>query len=80
MNPVPCCRSRERAIDAAPMEVRRSKFALADADAARERSGIVVDAVVGDLQVMRPAVHEDAAAALGAVGDAQPVDARRVAV
>src|ERR1017187_2151514 len=61
------------------LEVRRTKFALADADAAGERTGIVVDPVVGDLQEMRPAVDEDAAAALGAVGDTQPIDARRVA-
>src|ERR1035441_6201437 len=61
------------------LQVRRTKFALAHADAARERAGIVVDPVVGDLQEMRPAVDEDAAAALGAVGDTQPIDARRVA-
>src|ERR1039457_6548322 len=61
------------------LEVRRTKFALADADAAGERTGIIVDPVVGDLQEMRPAVDEDAAAALGAVGDTQPIDARRVA-
>ena len=41
---------------------------------------VVVDPVVGDFQVVCPAVDEDAAAALGAVGDAQAVDARRVAV
>ena len=40
---------------------------------------VVVDTVVGDLDVVSPAVHEDAAAALGTVGDAQAVDARRVA-
>ena len=45
-----------------------------------KRAGIAVDPVVGDLQVMRPAVHEDAAAALRAVGDAQAIDARRVAL
>ncbi len=56
------------------------KFTLADVDAARQRSGVVVDPVVGDLQVMPPAVDEDAAAALGAVGDAQAVNARRVAL
>ncbi len=58
----------------------RREFALADVDAARERSGVVVDAVVGDLQVVAPGVDEDAAAALRAVGDAQAVDARRVAL
>ena len=61
------------------LNVLRSKLALAQVDAARERSGVAVDPVVGDLQVMAPAVDEDAAAALGAVGDTQPVDAGRVA-
>ena len=64
-----------RCVGDVPLDVRRCKLALAHADAARERTGIVEDPVVGDLQVMRPAVHKDAAAALGAVGDAQPVDA-----
>src|ERR1035441_8464246 len=68
-----------RPVVSAALEVRRTKFALAHADAARERAGIVVDPVVGDLQEMRPAVDEDAAATLGAVGDTQPIDARRVA-
>src|ERR1035441_7230823 len=68
-----------RPVVSTALEVRRTKFALADADAAGERTGIVVDPVVGDLQEMRPAVDEDAAAALGAVGDTQPIDARRVA-
>src|SRR5271166_2413189 len=61
------------------LEVWGSELTLADANAARKRAGIVVDAVVGDLQVMRPTVYEDAAAALGAVSDAQPIDAGRVA-
>ena len=60
-------------------EVRWREFTLADVDAARERSGVVGDAVVGDLQVMAPGVDEDAAAALRAVADAQAVNARRVA-
>ena len=38
-----------------------------------------VDAGVGDLQVVVPAVREDRAAALRAVDDADAVDARRVA-
>src|ERR1700758_3229571 len=63
----------------APLEVGASKFALTKVDAARKRSGVVVDAVVGNLQVMRPPMHEDAAAALRAVGDSQAVDARWVA-
>src|SRR5213078_1092813 len=66
-------------VGGAPCEVRGRKFTLPDVDPARERSGVVVDPVVGDLQVMAPAVHEDGAAALGAVGDAQAVDAGRIA-
>ncbi len=54
-------------------------FALADGDAAGQCSLVVVDAVVGDLEVVAPAVDQDAAAALGTVGDGQAVDARRVA-
>ena len=42
-------------------------FALTDGDAAGERSLVVVDAVVGNLEVVTPGVDEDAAAALGAV-------------
>src|ERR1035441_8395058 len=68
-----------RPVVSTPVDVRRTKLALADADAAGERTGIVEDPVVGDLQEMRPAVDEDAAAALGAVGDAHPIDAGRVA-
>ena len=60
-------------------QIRRREFALADVDAAGERSGVVVYAVVGDLQVMTPGVDEDAAAALGTVADAQTVDAGRIA-
>src|SRR5713101_9693704 len=69
-------RSRVRG---APLDVCVSKFALADVDAARKRSSIAGNPVVGDLQVMPPAVDEDAAATLGTLGDAQAVDARRVA-
>jgi len=42
-----------------PCEVGGSKFTLANVDAARKRSGIVVDPVVSDLYVMRPTVQED---------------------
>src|SRR3974390_802745 len=62
-----------------PHNIRGRKFALADADAARERSGVVVDPVVGDLQVMRPAVGEYPAAALRAVDYGQPINAGGVA-
>src|SRR2546427_1701929 len=43
------------------------------------RSRIVGDPVVGDLNVVTPTVHVDAAASLGAVGDTQAVDAGWVA-
>src|SRR5439155_4045384 len=68
-----------RGVGGAALDVRGSKFTLADTDAARERSGIVIDTVVGDFEEMRPTVHKDPAAALGAVGDRQPIDARGVA-
>src|SRR6184192_4560565 len=68
-----------RGVGGAALDVRGSKFALADTDAARERSGIVIDTVVGDFEEMRPTVHKDPAAALGAVGDRQPIDSRGVA-
>src|ERR1017187_7742241 len=77
--PRPIAAGAGRPVVSTALEVRRTKFALADADAAGESTGIVVDPVVGDLQEMRPAVDEDAAAALGAVGATQPIDARRVA-
>src|SRR3989440_299537 len=63
-----------------PLDVRGRKFALADADTARVGAGVVGDPVVRDLQLMSPAVHEDAAATLRAVLDGQAVDARRVAI
>src|SRR5271165_3991133 len=58
---------------------RYGELTLAKVDAARERSGIAVNPVVGDLQVMVPAVDEDAAATLRTLSDGQPIDARRVA-
>ena len=51
----------------------------ADGDAARERAVIGGNPRVGDLQIVVPAVHEDRAAALRAVDDAETVDARRIA-
>src|SRR5690349_11447691 len=55
-------------------------FALADGDATRQRSLIVVNAVIGNLEVVSPSMDENAAAALGAVDETQSVDARRIAV
>src|SRR6266481_4942699 len=67
-------------VGGAALEVGRWEFTLTQVNAARKRAGIVVDPVVGNLQVMAPAVHKDAAAALRAVGDAQAIDARRIAL
>src|SRR5204862_1472755 len=58
---------------------RIGELTLADADAAGESSAVVEDTVIGDFQIVRPAVHEDAAPALGAVLHAQAIDARGVA-
>src|SRR5512135_3940931 len=58
---------------------RFGELALVDGDAACQRSMVAVDTVVGYLQVMAPAVHEDATAALRTVGDGDAVNARRVA-
>ena len=52
---------------------------MTDVDAARERTCIVLDTVVGDLNVVAPPVYEDAATTLRAVGDGQAIDTRRVA-
>jgi hypothetical protein len=57
-----------------PPEVAVPEFALTDPDAAGERAAIVADTVVGDFKVMAPAVNENAAAALGTVGDQQAVN------
>ena len=61
-------------------QVPVGRFTLADVDAARQRADVVVHAVVGDLQIMAPGVYEDAAAALRAVSNGQPVNARRIAL
>jgi len=53
-------------------------FPLADRDATRQCSLVVVDAVIGDLEVMGPGVHHDATATLGAVDNRQAVDPRRL--
>ena len=55
-------------------------FSLANRDAAPQSALVVGDAVVGDFQVVRPAVDEDAATALGAIGHRQAINARGVAV
>ena len=68
-----------RSQDGRSRDLLGRKFALAYGDTARQRSLIVVDAIVGDFQVMRPRVYEDATTSLGTVGDGQAVDARRVA-
>ena len=45
-----------------PLAGQTLQIRLADADAAVEYAGIAVDPVVADFQVVRPAVHVDAAA------------------
>ena len=89
---LPCCSGRKEAHRARTAPIgpagwlpvdnrdRYREFTLADADSARERTGVVVDPVVGDLQVMVPAVDEDAAAALGAVPDREAVNRGRIAL
>ncbi len=52
---------------------------LPNGDATGERASVARHTGVGDLQVMVPAMHEDPAAALRAVGEGDAVDARRVA-
>src|ERR1700756_1870198 len=66
-------------IGGAAQQVCAWEFTLANVDAAPKRAGVVVDAVVGDLNVVSPTVHEDGAAALRAVGDGQAVDPGRIA-
>src|SRR5581483_8605408 len=60
-------------------ELQIHVFTLTDSDAARQSPGIVVNPVVGDLDIVSPAVDEDAATTLGTVADAQSVNTRRVA-
>ena len=52
---------------------------LADGDAAGQSSRVAANAVVGDFQVVIPAMGEDAAAALAAVGEGDAVNTRRAA-
>src|SRR5262249_33250348 len=61
------------------LQVSTRELALTNVDAARERTRIVLDAVVGDLDVVTPAMYEDGTTTLRAVGDRQTIDARRVA-
>ena len=56
-----------------------NRLHLPDGDAAGECARIAHYTVIGDLQVVVPAVHEDATAALRAVGERDAIDARRVA-
>ena len=72
--------ARGRVESSSSHEVGVRMFPLADRDAARQRALVVVDAIVGDFQVMGPSVHQDAAAALGTVDDRQAVNSRWVAI
>jgi hypothetical protein len=51
----------------------QAKVGLADANATSVEAGISENPVVGDLEVVRPAVHEDAASGVTA-RDAEAVD------
>ena len=61
------------------IEACRRSFSLADDDTAAQSSAVGVDPVVGHFHVVSPTVEEDTSAALGTVGEAQAIDARRVA-
>src|SRR5262249_49174362 len=67
-------------IGGAVLNVLGRELTLADVDAAGERADVAVNTVVGNLQVVVPAVDEDTASALRAVGDGKAVNARRVAL
>src|ERR1035437_2547373 len=54
-------------------------FALANGNAAGQGSLVVQHPVVRDLQIVAPAVNQDAAAALRTVLNSQPVDRGRIA-
>ena len=58
---------------------RIREFAKTDRDTAGDRSSVREHTVVRDFEIVVPAVHEDAATALRAVGDGETVDTRRVA-
>ena len=60
-------------------DARVGELAIADGDAAGESAVVAMDAVVGDLGVVVPAVQEDRPATLGAVDDTDAIDARGVA-
>ena len=66
--------------DGAVVRIHRRCFTVAQVDGARQRAVVAVDAGVGDLEVVVPAVLEDGATALRAVDDAHAIDARRVAL
>ena len=54
-------------------------FSLANGDTAGQGSLVIANSVIGDFQVMCPAVSEDAATTLRTVTDGQAVNTRRVA-
>src|SRR5437868_6926440 len=65
--------------DGAALERYVNVFTLANGNAARQSPGIVVNPVVGDLNVVSPGMHKDSATTLRTITDAQSVDAGRVA-
>ena len=51
------------------LEITVAEFTLADFYAARQGSAVVANSVVGNFNVVSPAVNENAAATLGAIGN-----------
>ena len=62
------------------LEIAVAEFTLADFYAARQGSAVVANSVIGNFNVVSPAVYENAATALGAVGNQQAIDPRRIAL
>ncbi len=72
-------RRNTRTAQGAVIHVQRRCLAVAEIDAARQRAVVAEDAGVGHLEVVVPAMQEDAATTLRAVADREAIDARRVA-
>src|SRR5690348_11721962 len=71
--------ARSRTIGVA-LEITVAEFTLADFYAARQGSAVVANSVVGNFNVMSPAVNENSATALGAVGNQETIDPRGIAL
>ncbi len=60
------------------IEARRRRLSVPNDDTAAKGSPIAEDPVIGDFQVIAPAMDENTTAALGTVGEADAVDSRWV--